>query len=149
MKSLFKTFNATLMLTVCSVGWAGPQEDVSAATQTWIEAMTARDADRVVTLYDPAAVLWGTRSTTIRDNPASVREYFNGLKTAPASYKVVVNDQHIRIFGDIAVNSGAYTFSETRDEKQILRPARFTFVFANRNGRWMIVDHHSSAVPAQ
>ncbi|MBC7710277.1 MAG: SgcJ/EcaC family oxidoreductase [Rhizobacter sp.] len=145
----FRSAAAVLFLTLCSDGFASPQSDVAAATDVWIEAMNARDTDRVVSLYDPTAVLWGTRSATIRDNPAAVREYFNGLKTAPTTYKVVVNDQRIRIFGETAVNSGAYTFSEVRDDKPILRPARFTFVFANRNGRWMIVDHHSSAVPAQ
>ena len=138
-----------MMLAVCSIGWAGPQEDVASATQTWIEAMSARDSDRVAALYDATAILWGTRSATIRDNPASVREYFNGLKTAPPSYKVTINDQHIRVLGDVAVNSGSYTFSEVRDEKTINRPSRFSFVFANKNGRWLIIDHHSSAVPAQ
>jgi uncharacterized protein (TIGR02246 family) len=150
MKTLVRRAATTsILLVVCPLGWAGPQEDVAAATQTWIEAMSARDSDRVAALYDPTAVLWGTRSATIRDNPTSVREYFNGLKTSPASYKVTLNEQHIRVLGDVAINSGSYTFSEVRDEKTINRPSRFSFVFANKNGRWLIVDHHSSAVPAQ
>ncbi len=46
-----------------------------------------------------------------------------------------------------AINSGTYTLSEVRDRKPINRPARFSFVYRNRGGHWLIVDHHSSAVP--
>jgi hypothetical protein len=110
--------------------------------------MNSHDLERVVALYDSEAVLWGTRSPTLRDNPATIREYFNILRTVPVSYKAVLGEQRIRIYGDIANNSGTYTFSETRDGKEIIRPARFSFVLVNRSGRWLIVDHHSSAVPS-
>jgi hypothetical protein len=59
----------------------------------------------------------------------------------------VLNEEHIRVYGDIAINDGSYTFSETRDGKEVIRPARFTFVYRNHNGHWMIIDHHSSAKP--
>ncbi|HEV8675752.1 MAG TPA: SgcJ/EcaC family oxidoreductase [Methylomirabilota bacterium] len=131
-----------------SLSPAGPKEDVAAATQAWIDAMGSHDPERVVALYDPEAVLWGTRSPTLRDNPATVRDYFNILKTVPPSYTAVLGEQRIRVYGDIAINTGTYTFSEVRDGKAISRPARFSFVYRNRDGRWLIVDHHSSAVPA-
>lgn len=127
---------------------ADAKEDVAAATKAWIDAMTAHDAGRVLALYDPEAVLWGTRSPTLRDNPAMVGDYFKILNTVPQSYKAVLGEQRIRIYGDMAINSGTYTFSEIRDGKEINRPARFSFVYRNRGGRWLIVDHHSSAVPA-
>ena len=125
------------------------KSEIAAATQTWIEGMTRHDIERVVALYDPEAVLWGTRSPTLRDNPAAVREYFDILRTVPPSYKAVLGEQRIRIDGDMAINTGTYTFSEVRDGTEIVRPARFSVVFRNRNGRWLIVDHHSSAVPIQ
>ena len=110
--------------------------------------MNSHEPERVVVLYDPEAVLWGTRSPTLRDNPATVREYFNILRTVPPSYKAVIGEQRIRVYGDTAINSGTYTFSEDRDGKSISRPARFSFVYRNRDGRRLIVDHHSSVVPA-
>lgn len=121
--------------------------EIATATQDWIDAMSSHDAQRVMALYDTQAVLWGTRSPTLRDTPAAVRDYFNILSTVPSSYKVVLGEQRIRVYGDIAVNTGTYTFSEVRDGKEIVRPARFSFVYRNQNGRWLIVDHHSSAVP--
>jgi len=132
-----------------SMALAGPREDVGATTQAWIDGMNSHNADRVVALYDSAAVLWGTRSSTLRDTPATVSDYFKVLQTVPSSYKVVLGEQRIRVYGDIALNTGTYTFSEDRDGKPIIRPSRFSFVYRNRNGRWLIIDHHSSAVPAE
>jgi uncharacterized protein (TIGR02246 family) len=137
-----------LILVATSLALAGPKEDVGAATQAWIDGMNSHDAERVVALYDAEAVLWGTRSSTLRDTPATVRDYFKILQTVPSSYRAVLGEQRIRIYGDIAINTGTYTFSEDRDGKSITRPARFSFVYRNRAGRWLIVDHHSSAVPA-
>ena len=123
------------------------KDAVAAATRAWIDGMTRHDIEGVLALYDSEAVLWGTRSPMLRDTPATVREYFNILRTVPPSYKAVLGEQRTRIYGDIAINTGSYTFSEVRDGKEILRPARFRFVSRNRDGRWLIVDHHSSAVP--
>ena len=128
--------------------FAGPKEDIAATTQAWVDAMNSHDAERVVALYDPEAVFWGTRSAELRDNPAAVRDYFKIFKTIPTSYKVVLDEQRIRVYGDTAINTGAYTFSEIRDDKPFVRPARFTFVYLKRDGRWMIVDHHSSVKPS-
>ena len=138
-----------LVLVLSSPALAGPREDVSAATQMWIDGMNGHDAERVVALYDPEAVLWGTRSASLRDTPDTVRDYFKILQTVPPSYKVTLGEQRIRIYGDLAINTGTYTFSEDRDGKAMTRPARFSFVYRNRGGRWLIVDHHSSAMPAQ
>lgn len=138
-----------LILVIPTLVLAGPSGDIGAATQAWVDGMNSHNAERVVALYDPEAVLWGTRSSTIRDTPATVRDYFKVLQTVPSSYKVVLGEQRIRIYGDIAINTGTHTFSEDRDGKSVARPARFSFVYRNRDGRWMIVDHHSSAVPAR
>ena len=149
MKRPVVTLALLLMFSSPAPGLAGPKEDVGAATQAWIDGMNSHNAERVVALYDAEAVLWGTRSSTLRDTPATVRDYFKVLQTVPPSYKVVLGEQRIRVYGDIALNTGTYTFSEDRDGKPIARPARFSFVYRNRDGRWLIIDHHSSAVPAQ
>jgi hypothetical protein len=85
--------------------------EITAVTQKWVEGMTRHDIDSVVALYDPEAVLWGTRSPTLRDTPSTVREYFNILRTVPPTYKVILGEQRIRIYGNIAINTGTYTFS--------------------------------------
>lgn len=42
---------------------------------------------------------------------------------------------------------GYYTFTYTKNEETQTLPARYSFVYVKRNGQWMIVDHHSSAMP--
>ncbi len=148
MKHILLLVTAVVMLGVPALVPAGPKEDVAAATQAWIDAMNSHDPERVFALYDAEAVLWGTRSPTLRDNPTTVRDYFNILRTVDSSYKVVLGEQRIRVYGDMAINSGTYTFSEVRDGKPTSRPARFSFVYRKHDGRWLIVDHHSSAVPS-
>ena len=139
------------MLSGCATtsgGTAAEKDQIAAVTRAWADGMSRHDVDAVVALYDSQAILWGTRSAKLRDTPASVREYFEILKKVPPSYKATLGEQHIRVFGDVAIDTGSYTFSEVRDGKEILRPARFSMVFLNRDGRWLIIDHHSSAVPA-
>ena len=149
MKRALIMLMSLLILAAPSLALAGPKEDVGTATQAWIDGMNSHNAERVAALYDAEAVLWGTRSSSLRDTPATVRDYFKVLQTVPSSYKVTLGEQRIRIYGEIAINTGTYTFSEDRDGKPVIRPSRFSFVYRNRDGRWLIVDHHSSAVPAQ
>jgi len=78
-------FTSFLILSAPSLAIAGPKEEVGAATQAWIDGMNSHNAERVVALYDSEAVLWGTRSATLRDTPAMVGDYFKILQTVPSS----------------------------------------------------------------
>jgi len=126
---------------------AGPKEDVAAATKAWADAFNSRDPEKVVALYDAEAVLWGTVSPTLRDTPDAIRDYFKGMPNNPQA-RVELGEQRIRVYGDIAINTGLYTVSNVRDGQPVTTPARFSFMYRHKDGRWMIVDHHSSAVPA-
>ncbi len=120
----------------------------TAALQAWVEAFNSRDPQRIVALYAPNAVFWGTTATAIATTPAQVRDYFKDAGQRPAT-RVTIDSAHERTFGDIAVISGAYTFADVRDGVSTnVRPARYTLVFQRIGGGWSIVDHHSSRVPA-
>lgn len=120
--------------------------EVAAATAAWVAALNSRDPVRITALYDVDAVFWGTTSKIIRATPADIAEYF---KTAPQrpTVRCTLGAQHLRIYGEIAINSGDYTFTEMVNGKTETRPARYTFVFRKRGGKWMIVEHHSSQIP--
>ena len=125
---------------------AGPKEDVAAATRAWAAAYDSRDPQRAIVLYDADAVFWGTLSPTIRDSREEILAYFKKMPQTPDS-RVKLGEQRIRVYGDIAINTGYYTFNVLRKGKRVAIPARFSFVYRLRDGRWMIVDHHSSRNP--
>jgi uncharacterized protein (TIGR02246 family) len=147
MKHLLLLVTALVLLGVPALAPAGPKEDVAAATQAWIDAFNSHDPARVVALYDPEAVFWGTVSPTLRDTPDAIRDYFKGLPDQ-LQLKIELGEQRIRVYGDMAINTGSYTVSNVREGQPVTTPARFSFTYRQRDGRWMIVDHHSSAVPS-
>lgn len=119
---------------------------VRAATQAWADAFNSREPARITALYDAEAVFWGTTSPTIRTSPADIAEYFKDSKARP-NVRVALGEQHVRVYGDTAINSGDYTFTDVRDGTTVANPSRFTFVYRKRDGQWWIVDHHSSRQP--
>jgi uncharacterized protein (TIGR02246 family) len=137
-----------ILLALTPVASAGPKEDVAAAALTWARALGEDDPDKVLPLYSDDAVLWGTLSPTVRANRAALRDYFvTAFKVLP-SLKVAFGDQLIRVYGDTAVNAGYYTFSYVKDEETKTLPARYSFTYVKSDEHWLIVDHHSSAMPS-
>jgi uncharacterized protein (TIGR02246 family) len=139
---------ATLALGAAQVSLADARGDVEAATARWIDAFNRKSIDDIVKLYAPDAVFLGTSSPVIRDTPALVREYFQSLATLGPDARNAVGEHRVQIYGDIAINSGYYTLTRTVDGKTTRSPARFSFVYQKRGGTWLIVSHHSSAMPA-
>jgi uncharacterized protein (TIGR02246 family) len=127
---------------------AGGDRAAVAALQAWVEAFNSRDPKRIVALYAPTAVFWGTTAPAIATTPEQVWAYFKDSGQRPA-VRVAIDSTHARVFGDVAVVSGGYTFADVTDgAASNVRPARYSMVFRRINGRWLIVDHHSSRVPA-
>ena len=132
---------------VISVASAGPKEDVAAATAKWAQALGQDDPDKVLPLYSDDAVLWGTLSPVVRSDRSAMREYFvNAFKVLPG-LKVTFGDQLIRVYDNAAINTGYYTFSFIKDGEAKNFPARYSFAYIKRGDDWLIVDHHSSAMP--
>ena len=137
-----------VLLSLATVASAGPKEDVAAATSTWAAALGEDDPDKVLPLYADDAVFWGTLSPTLRSDRAALRDYFvTAFKVLPG-LKVAFGDELIRVYGGTAVNTGYYTFSYVKDGEAKSLPARYSFTYVKRGDRWLIVDHHSSAMPS-
>ena len=136
-----------VLLSLAPIAMAGPKEDVAAVTANWARALGEDDPDKVLPFYSEDAVLWGTLSPKVRANPAALRDYFiTAFKVLPG-LKVAFGDQLIRIYDATAVNSGYYTFSCVRDGETKTLPARYSFTYVKRGENWLVVDHHSSAMP--
>jgi uncharacterized protein (TIGR02246 family) len=117
------------------------------AVDAWVDAFNSRDPRRIVALYAPDAVLWGTTAKTLARTPEEIWAYFKDAGQRPNT-RVTVQQQSQTRVGDVVVASGAYTFAEVDGNTRTnVRPARFTFVVRRAGDTWQIVAHHSSRVP--
>lgn len=126
---------------------AASRDAVAAAEAKWTAIFVDDNPDAILALYDDEGILWGTLSPTILVGKPAVRGYFERAYKALPGHKVTFGEQQIRVYGDTAINSGYYTFSYVRDGETRTIPARYSFVYKKRGNDWMIVDHHSSAMP--
>src|SRR5467141_3555257 len=153
MRSSLKATSAGFALSIILLSFAtsasaGPKEDVAAAAATWAAALGEDEPEKVLQLYSDDAVLWGTLSPTVRADRSALRDYFvTAFKVLPG-LKVAFGDQLIRVYGGTAVNTGYYTFSFAKDGETKTLPARYSFTYVKNGERWLIVDHHSSAMPS-
>jgi len=122
---------------------ARPAEDADAVVNRWAAAFTANDADAILKLYTPDAIVLGTISSTIAEGTAPIRDYFNVLPGSGSS--VVIGEHRTMVLSDGAVLvTGFYDFTTIRDGHPAPTPARFTIVVVKRDGEWLIAHHHSS-----
>jgi uncharacterized protein (TIGR02246 family) len=126
-----------------------PKADVASATKAWRTAVNNCDPSVIASLYADGAVLWGTTSTSLITTTKGVHEYFAANCKALKDVNVQFGDQAIRVYGDAAVNSGTYTWNFTRDGVPRSLLARYSFTYVRQAGGWLIVDHHSSVLPAR
>jgi uncharacterized protein (TIGR02246 family) len=136
-----------MVLSALPMAAAEPKDEVEAAASAWAQALGEDDPDKVLPLYSSDAVLWGTLSPKLRSDPTALRDYFVGAFKALSALKVAFGDHLIRVYGNTAVNTGYYTFSYSQNGESKTFPARYSFTYVKNGDRWMIVDHHSSAMP--
>jgi uncharacterized protein (TIGR02246 family) len=125
------------MSTFAPLAIAAPEDDVRAAGRQWVEGISKGDPDYMVSLYADDAILHGTVSPVVREGHALIREYFAALSSPPTMN--FVEPQHVRVYGDVAVNTGNY---ETKIGDAAPVRLRYSFVYHKVGDRWLIVDHH-------
>lgn len=120
------------------------ETEIAALFDQWNRAVQDGDPGKVADLYAPDAILLPTLSNRVRRSREEIMDYFDHFLARGPSGRIDASD--IRVFGEIAINSGLYTFT-FRDESSA--PARFTFVYHWNGEHWMIAEHHSSLMPEQ
>ncbi|HET7362590.1 MAG TPA: SgcJ/EcaC family oxidoreductase [Burkholderiales bacterium] len=116
---------------------------VSAATAAGVEAFNSRDPARIGALYDPEAVLSDTTEAKPRVGATAIADYYKSAAQRPTQ-RVALGERNIRVFGDTAIDSGTYNVFEMRNGQATVTPMRYTLVYGNRGGKWLIVDHQSA-----
>ena len=119
------------------------EQDVIQLFSDWNNALATENPDTVTAMYADDGVLLPTVSNAVRHNHDEIRDYFTAfLMKKPQG---VITEANPQIFSDdLATNSGVYVFT-FGDGSQVT--ARFSYLYRKVAGRWMIQQHHSSAMP--
>lgn len=116
--------------------------EVTALFDQWNSALKTGDPKKVAECYSEEGILLPTVSNKVRHNHAEIEDYFvHFLAKGPQGE---IDESNIRIYNDIAINSGIYTFSFSDGNKV---QGRFTFVYRHEESGWKIIEHHSSVMP--
>ncbi|MEU1849610.1 SgcJ/EcaC family oxidoreductase [Streptomyces sp. NPDC019990] len=115
----------------------------------WNTALRTGDPRKVADLYARDAVLLPTVSDNVRTDRAEIVDYFEHfLRNKPVGTKVesVVSVLDRNTVIDTGVYEFALTDPETGAKKTV--KARYTYAYEKQaDGRWLIVNHHSSKMP--
>jgi uncharacterized protein (TIGR02246 family) len=101
----------------------------------------------VVANYGIDATLLPTVQNGPLIGPAAIRGYFvHFLEKSPQG---TIDRRIVHIGCNIAYDIGLYTFELDGDQPGTRTKvgARYTFIYAAEGGKWLIVHHHSSALP--
>lgn len=152
------TFAATaglVALSACSTGNAQSatlpasqptQQAIAGLFTEWNAALATGDPEKVADLYAPDAVLLPTVSNNVRTDRAEIVDYFQHFLENKPSGKIEQEVVNV-LDTDTAINTGVYRFALTQNGTPQQVEARYTFVYELRDGKWLIVNHHSSAMP--
>lgn len=141
---------AMLTVTGCSSNDDRPtDQEIAGLFDQWNAALASGDPGTVANLYAADGVLLPTLSPVVRSDRDQIKEYFED-DFLPKKPQGTITESHVRILDDEnAAHSGNYRFSLTeKDGGKTSVEARFTYVYEKIEGRWLIVEHHSSAAPA-
>jgi len=122
-----------------------PAPEPPGVAEQWAAAFSKGDLDALMSLYDDDALIWGTSSSQMRKGARAIRQYYAQLMQAFPGTRIALRETNPRRFGDAGVDSGLYTMRRvTGSGKVIVTSARFTMTYVWRDGKWRIVDQHSS-----
>jgi uncharacterized protein (TIGR02246 family) len=149
MRLIAATLFALSLTGLCQTAWAGPEDEVHARFLQWIATFNTHDVDRVSQLYDENARLLSTGGS---EKPIDGREAIHNYFIPFFMHGDTVTFDHddaVKVFSEIGIETGYYHFDihDTSGKSEIW-VSRYTFVFAKKDGNWMIVHHHSSRVPS-
>ncbi|GHH65769.1 SgcJ/EcaC family oxidoreductase [Promicromonospora soli] len=133
---------------VATHGALPTEAQIDALFDRWNAAVETGDPEKVAALYAPDAVLLPTLSPEIRTDHDGIVDYFEHFLAKNPSGERTRSVVEV-LDGTTAIDTGLYRFTFTAaDGTQTFADARYTFVYEKLDGRWLIVNHHSSLVPA-
>jgi len=119
------------------------EQEIAALFDRWNQSLQTGDPQKVVANYAERSILLPTVSNQPRLTPAEKADYFHHfLENQPSG---VIDMRQIQVGGNMAVDSGLYTFTFAKTGAKVR--ARYSFAYRWDGQQWLIVSHHSSAMP--
>ncbi|MFF0473673.1 SgcJ/EcaC family oxidoreductase [Streptomyces sp. NPDC004284] len=126
------------------------EREIAGLFDRWNAALVSGDPERVTELYAEDAVLLPTASPRIRTNHAEITDYFEHFLQKKPRGEKVRSVIHV-LDRNSAIDAGLYRFHLTDPKTGVTKAvdARYTYAYEKRDGTWLIVNHHSSVLPAE
>jgi hypothetical protein len=116
------------------------------ALEDWKAAYNDRDARQLQQLYAPGALITDDEYSAVPLEGVALPAFFDQMAQRPtARMRWMIGN--LKLFGDTAVRSGEYEFTEQVGGQTKTRPARYSFAYQRMEGRWLIVLQHSTLRP--
>lgn len=120
--------------------------DLINALDGWKEAYNLRDPGRLQKLYAPGALITDDKYSAVPTSGKALPLFFEEMAQRPTTrMRWIIGN--LQLFGETAVRSGEYEFTEQVDGQTQERPARYSFAYQHIDGRWLIVLQHSTRRP--
>ena len=121
-------------------------DELMQALEDWKDAYNSRDARRLQQLYAPGALITDDEYKTVPLDGEALPQFFDQMAQRPTA-RMRWNIGNLQFFGETAVRSGEYEFSEQVGGVTQEKPARYSFAYQRMEGRWLIVLQHSTLRP--
>ena len=116
------------------------------ALEDWKDAYNSRDPRRLQQLYAPGALITDDEYSAVPLDGSELPVFFDQMAQRPtARMRWIIGN--LQLFGETAVRSGQYEFTEQVDGVTKEKPARYSFAYQRIEGRWLIVLQHSTIRP--
>ncbi|MEW6365787.1 MAG: SgcJ/EcaC family oxidoreductase [Acidobacteriota bacterium] len=122
---------------------AATEQEIASLFDRWNQSLQTGDPQKVVDNYAERSILLPTVSNKPRLTPEEKLDYFQHfLEDQPSGE---INMRQIEIGCNMAVDSGLYTFEFSKTGTKVT--ARYSFTYRWDGKQWLIISHHSSAMP--
>ncbi|MER5769715.1 SgcJ/EcaC family oxidoreductase [Streptomyces sp. NPDC001985] len=132
-----------------NAGTKADKREIAALFGQWNAALGTGNPQTVADRYASDAVLLPTVSPDIRTSRTQIVDYFEHFLQKQPRGEKIRSVIHV-LDGDSAIDTGLYRFHLTDPATRKVSPvvARYTYQYEKRGGKWLIVNHHSSVLPA-
>lgn len=126
------------------------EREIAGLFDRWNAALLTGDPEEVADLYADDTVLLPTASPRIRTNHVEIADYFEHFLQKKPRGEKVRSVIHV-LDRNSALDADVYRFRLTDPKTGVTKvvDARYTYEYEKRNGTWLIVNHHSSVLPAE